>query len=101
MAKTLHPQPVERHSNCPAYHLLPAICVVCCATALAQTGGITEPPIRIETSSGLRVSTPSQTDAGEPDSIRQRLDEVASSFTKNDAFMGCSPGGDGSRHTSR
>src|ERR1019366_5545216 len=66
-------------------YLLPAICVVCCATALAQTSGITEPSIRTETSSGL---TPSQTDAVEPDSIKQRLGEVASSFTKNDAFMG-------------
>jgi CubicO group peptidase (beta-lactamase class C family) len=41
-----------------------AICVVCGATALTQTGVVV------------------------PDPIRQRLDDVASSFTKDDAFMG-------------
>jgi CubicO group peptidase (beta-lactamase class C family) len=41
-----------------------AICVVCCATAFAQAG------------------------ATQPDSSNQRLDEVARSFTKDDAFMG-------------
>jgi CubicO group peptidase (beta-lactamase class C family) len=41
-----------------------AICVVCCATAFAQAG------------------------AAQPDSSNHRLDEVASSFTKDDAFMG-------------
>ena len=43
---------------------LTAICVMYCATALAQTG------------------------AEVPDSAKERLDEVASSFTKDDAFMG-------------
>src|ERR1035438_296769 len=71
-----------------ATYLLPAICVVCCATALAQTSGITARSIRMETSNGLRVSAPSQTDAVEPDSTKQRLGEVASSFTKDDGFMG-------------
>jgi CubicO group peptidase (beta-lactamase class C family) len=45
-------------------YLLTAICVVYCARALAQTG------------------------AAVPDSTKERLDEVASSFTRDDAFMG-------------
>jgi hypothetical protein len=72
----------------PGTYLLVAICVVCYATTLAQTGGITTSTIHKETSSGLRVSTPSQADAVEPNSTNQRLDEVAGSFTKDDAFMG-------------
>jgi CubicO group peptidase (beta-lactamase class C family) len=71
-----------------AAYLLPAICAVCCASALAQTSNITTPAIQMETSSGLRVSTPSQADAVEPDSTKQRLNEVANSFTKDNAFMG-------------
>jgi CubicO group peptidase (beta-lactamase class C family) len=55
---------------------------------LAQTSGITEPAIHKETSSDLRVSTPSQADAVELNSTKERLDEVADSFTKDDAFMG-------------
>jgi CubicO group peptidase (beta-lactamase class C family) len=55
---------------------------------LAQTSGITEPAIPKETSSGLRVSTASQADDVEPNSTKQRFDEVAVSFTKDDAFMG-------------
>ena len=45
-------------------YLLLAICVMYCATALAQTG------------------------AAVPDPTKERLDEVASSFTKDNAFMG-------------
>lgn len=72
----------------PGTYLLAAICVVCYATTLAQTSGITASTIHKETPTGLQVSTPSRADAVEPKSTRQRLDEVASSFTKNDAFMG-------------
>ena len=45
-------------------YLLPAICVMYCATVLAQTG------------------------AAVPNSTKERLDVVASSFTKGEAFMG-------------
>ena len=69
-------------------YLLAAIWVVCCSTTLAQTSAITASTIHKETSSGLRASTPSQADAVEPNSTKQRLDEVAGSFTKDDAFMG-------------
>jgi CubicO group peptidase (beta-lactamase class C family) len=72
----------------PGICFLAAICVVCYATALAQTSRITASTIHKETSSGLRVSMPSQADAVEPNSTKQRLDEVAGSFTKDDAFMG-------------
>ena len=51
---------LRRRANC----LLLAIWVIACATASAQA------------------------DAVEPDSSNQRLDEVASSFTKDNAFMG-------------
>lgn len=74
--------------NRAAAYLLPVICVACNTTALAQTESRTAPPIRMETSSGSRASTPTQTGAIEPDSTRQRLDEVANSFTSDDAFMG-------------
>jgi CubicO group peptidase (beta-lactamase class C family) len=74
--------------NRPGTYLLAAICVVCHATTLAQTSGITASTIHKETSSGLRASTPSQADAADPNSTRQRLGEVASSYTKDDAFMG-------------
>src|ERR1700679_1946986 len=72
----------------PGTYLLAAICVVCYATTLAQSSGITASTIHKETSNGLRVSTLSQADAVEPNSTKQRLDEVAGSFTKDDAFMG-------------
>jgi len=69
-------------------YLLAAICVVCYATTLAQTSGITASTIHKETPCSLRVSTPSQADSVEPNSTKQRLDEVARSFAKDDAFMG-------------
>jgi CubicO group peptidase (beta-lactamase class C family) len=61
---------------------------VCHATTLAQTSGLTASTIHNKTSSGLQASTPSQTTTVEPDSTKQRLGGVASSFTKDDAFMG-------------
>jgi CubicO group peptidase (beta-lactamase class C family) len=72
----------------PGTYLLAAICVVCHATTLAQTSGMTASTVHTEPSSGLRVSAPSQADAVEPISIKHRLNEVAGSFTKDDAFMG-------------
>ena len=69
-------------------YFLVAICVVGCATAFAQASSITAAIIRTETSSCSRICTSRQADAVEPDSLNQRLDEVASSFTKDDAFMG-------------
>jgi CubicO group peptidase (beta-lactamase class C family) len=72
----------------PGTYLLAAICVVCCATALAQTSSITASTIHMETPRSLRVSTPSQANSIEPSSTKQRLDEVARSFAKDDAFMG-------------
>jgi CubicO group peptidase (beta-lactamase class C family) len=74
--------------NRPSAYLLAAICAVCHATTLAQTSGITASTIHKETSSGPQVSTPSQADAAEPNSTKQRLGEVAGSFTRDDAFMG-------------
>ena len=71
-----------------ATYLSPVICVVCSAAAMAQTSGITARSIRMETSNDLRVSAPLQADAIDPDSTKQRLGEVASSFTKDDGFMG-------------
>ena len=55
---------IREFLNRISIYLLLAICVIYCATALAQTG------------------------AEVPDSAKERLDEVASSFTKDDAFMG-------------
>jgi CubicO group peptidase (beta-lactamase class C family) len=49
---------------------------------------MTASTVHTEPSSGLRVSAPSQADAVEPISIKHRLNEVAGSFTKDDAFMG-------------
>jgi len=50
----------------PGAYLLAAICVVCHATTLAQTSSIIASTIHRETSSGLRASTPAQSDADEP-----------------------------------
>jgi CubicO group peptidase (beta-lactamase class C family) len=75
-----------RHKR-PGIYLL-AICVVCYATAWAQTSGRTESATRKDSSSGLRASTPSRADAVEPNSTNQRLDEVAGSFARDDSFMG-------------
>jgi CubicO group peptidase (beta-lactamase class C family) len=72
----------------PGTYLFAAICVVCHATTLAQTSAMTASIIHKVTSSDLRVSPPSQADTVEPNSTKQRLDEVAGSFTKDDAFMG-------------
>jgi hypothetical protein len=72
----------------PGISLLAKICVVCYATALAQTSGMTESATRQDSSSGLRASTPSHADAVEPNSTNQRLDEVEGSFARDDSFMG-------------
>jgi CubicO group peptidase (beta-lactamase class C family) len=55
---------IRESLNRISIYSLTAICVMYCATALAQTG------------------------AEVPDSAKERLDEVASSFTQDDAFMG-------------
>jgi hypothetical protein len=72
----------------PDIYLLAAIYVVCYAITSAHTNGITASIIYMENSSGLRVSRQSQIDAVELNSTKQRLDEIAGSFTKGDAFMG-------------
>ena len=72
----------------PGTYLFAAICVLCCRKSLAQTSGITASTIPKEASSGPRASTPSQADAVEPNSTKQRVDEVAGSFTRDDAFLG-------------
>lgn len=41
-----------------------------------------------------------QAGAVEPDSSNQRLDEVASSFTRDNAIHGCCLGSEGPHHTS-
>ena len=55
---------IREFLNRISIYLLPAICVMYCATVLAQTG------------------------AAVPNSTKERLDVVASSFTKDNAFMG-------------
>lgn len=55
---------IREFLNPISIYLLPALCVMYCATASAQTG------------------------AAVPNSTRERLDLVASSFTKDEAFMG-------------
>jgi CubicO group peptidase (beta-lactamase class C family) len=65
-----------------------AICVAYYATAFAQASSITPRTMGMETPGSAQGSTSSQAGAGELDSLKQRLDEVASSFTKDSAFMG-------------
>lgn len=77
------PYPRRRHGNS-----LLAICVAYCATAFAQASSITPRTMHMETSGSAQDSISSQAGAGDPDLLKQSLDEVATSFTKENAFMG-------------
>jgi len=69
-------------------YLLATICVLCYATASAQTSGTTESASRRGASSGSQASASSRAGAVEPNSTAQRLDEVAGSLAEDDSFMG-------------
>jgi CubicO group peptidase (beta-lactamase class C family) len=77
------PCPRRRHGRS-----LLAICLAYGAMASAHMSGITPRFTHMETSGNAQDSISSQAGASDLDSLKQRLDEVATSFTKDNAFMG-------------